>query len=180
MYDDIEKVLYTEEELNARIKELAKEITKDYGNEDLIMVCILRGSCIFFAELVKHIPNYVELEFITVSSYSHASTNTSGEVRLIADISKPIQGKNVMIVEDIIDTGYTLNYLKKLLLARNPKSLKVASLLDKPSRRLVECEGDYIGFNVPNEFVVGYGLDFDQRYRNFPHIGVLKKEIYTR
>lgn len=178
MYDDIEKILYTEKEINARIKELAKEIAKDYAGEEIIMVCILRGSCIFFAELVKHIPNYVELEFITVSSYSN--TNTSGEVRLIADISKPIQGKNVMIVEDIIDTGYTLNYLKKLLQARNPKSLKIASLLDKPSRRLVECKGDYIGFEVPNEFVIGYGLDYDQKYRNYPHIGVLKKEIYTR
>lgn len=178
MYDDIEKVLYSEEQINARIKELAAQIAKDYGNEEIVMVCILRGSCIFFAELVKHIPNYVELEFITVSSYS--STNTSGEVRLIADISKPIQGQNVMIVEDIIDTGYTLNYLKKLLEARNPKSLKIASLLDKPSRRLVDCQGDYVGFEVPNEFVVGYGLDFDQKYRNYPHIGVLKKEIYTR
>lgn len=178
MYDDIQKVLYTEEQIRARTKELAKKIAEDYAGESIVMVCILRGSCIFFAELVKHIPNYVELEFITVSSYSN--TNTSGEVRLIADISKPIQGENVLIVEDIIDTGYTLNYLKRLLLARNPKSLKVATLLDKPSRRLIECEGDYIGFEVPNEFVVGYGLDFEQKYRNYPHIGVLKKEIYTR
>jgi hypoxanthine phosphoribosyltransferase len=178
MYDDIQKVLYTEEQINARTKELANEIAKDYAGENIVMVCILRGSCIFFAELVKHIPNYVELEFITVSSYSN--TNTSGEVRLIADISKPIQGENVLIIEDIIDTGYTLNYLKRLLLARNPKSLKVATLLDKPSRRLIECKGDYVGFEVPNEFVVGYGLDYDQKYRNYPHIGVLKKEIYTK
>jgi hypoxanthine phosphoribosyltransferase len=177
MYDDIEKVLYTEQQILARTKEIAREIAKDYVGENIVMVCILRGSCIFFAELVKHIPNYVELEFITVSSYS--STNTSGEVRLIGDISKQIQGENVLIVEDIIDTGYTLNYLKKLLLARNPKSLKVATLLDKPSRRLIECEGDYVGFEVPNEFVVGYGLDFEQKYRNYPHIGVLKKEVYS-
>ncbi|HOO23150.1 MAG TPA: hypoxanthine phosphoribosyltransferase [Clostridia bacterium] len=178
MYDDIEKVLLTEETINDRIKELAKQISDDYKGEEIVMVCILRGSCLFFSELVKRIPNYVELEFITVSSYS--STNSSGEVRLIADISKPIQGQNVLIVEDIIDTGYTLNYLKRLLLARNPKSLKIASLLDKPSRRKVECEGDYIGFEVPNEFVVGYGLDYDQKYRNYPHIGVLKKEIYSK
>lgn len=178
MYDDIEKVLYTEDQVSARTKEIAAQIAKDYNNEEIVMVCILRGSCIFFAELAKHIPNYVELEFITVSSYS--STNSSGEVRLIADISKPIQGKNVMIVEDIIDTGYTLNYLKRMLSARNPKSLKIVTLLDKPSRRLVECEGDYVGFVVPNEFVVGYGLDYEQKYRNYPHIGVLKPEIYTR
>ncbi len=177
MYDDIEKILYTEEQIKQRAKELGQQIAKDYAGETIVMVCILRGSCIFFAELVKHIPNYVELEFITVSSY--CSTNTSGEVRLISDISKPIQGENVLIVEDIIDTGYTLNYLKKLLLARNPKSLKVVTLLDKPSRRLVECESDYVGFEVPNEFVVGFGLDYDQKYRNYPHIGVLKKEIYS-
>lgn len=176
MYDDIERVLYTEEQVNARAKEMAKQIAQDFKDEELVMVCILRGSCIFFAELVKHIPNYVELEFITVSSYG--GTNSSGEVRLIADLSKPIQDKNVFIVEDIIDTGYTLNYLKRLLGSRNPKSLKIVTLLDKHSRRLVECEGDYVGYKVPNEFVVGYGLDFNQRYRNFPHIGVLKKEIY--
>jgi hypoxanthine phosphoribosyltransferase len=176
MYNDMEKIMFTEKEVNMRVKELAKLISDDYKGEELVMVCILRGSSLFFAELVKNIPNYVVLEFITVSSYG--GTNSSGEVRLISDISKPIEGKNVIIVEDIIDTGCTLNYLKRLLSARNPKTLKIATLLDKPSRRTVECEGDYVGFEVPNEFVVGYGLDFNQRYRNYPNIGVLKPEIY--
>lgn len=176
MTNDIEKVLFTEDEIKIKTAEIACKIAADFAGEELVMVCILRGSCIFFSELVKQIPNYCELEFITISSYG--GVNSSGEVRLIADISKPIQGKNVVIVEDIIDTGYTMNYLKRLLAARNPKTLKIVSLLDKPSRREVECDGDYVGFTVPNEFVVGYGLDYKQKYRNYPHIGVLKKEIY--
>lgn len=178
MRDDIERILFKESEIITRTRELADTIAKDYKGEEIVMVCILRGSCVFFAELIKNIPNYVELEFITVSSYG--GTNSSGEVRLISDISKPIQNKNVIIVEDIIDTGYTLNYLKRLLLARHPRSLRIVTLLDKPSRRMVECEGDYVGFEIPNEFVVGYGLDYNQLYRNYPHIGVLKKEIYEK
>ena len=140
---------------------------------------ILRGAVVFFSELVKNVDLDVRFDFMVVSSYGSGSVS-SGEVRIIKDISQPIEGKNVLIVEDIIDTGHTLKNLKKLLLTRNPKSLKIVSLLDKPSRRQVEMEGDYIGFEVPNEFVVGYGLDYDEKYRNLPEIGVLKEEIYTK
>ena len=142
------------------------------------MVAILRGAVVFFADLVKSVDLDVRFDFMVVSSYGSSSV-TSGEVRIIKDISQPIEGKNVIIVEDIIDTGNTLKNLKRMLLTRNPKSLKIASLLDKPSRRRVEMEGDYIGFEVPNEFVVGYGLDYAEKYRNLPEIGVLKPEIYT-
>lgn len=178
MKDDIEKILIPNEKIIERTIQLAQEMSKDFYGEEIVMVCILRGSCMFFSELIKHIPNYIELEFITVNSYK--GSTSSGEVRMISDISKPIENKNVIVVEDIIDTGYTLNYLKKLLLARNPKTLKIATLLDKPERREVQCEGDYVGFVVPNEFVVGFGLDYKQKYRNFPHIGILKPEIYNK
>lgn len=179
MIQDVEKILITKEQIAARIKELAAEIVRDFGNEDLIMVCILRGSCYFFADITRELPNFVNLEFMSVSSYGSGSTS-SGEVRIIKDISCPIENKNVIVVEDIIDTGYTLAYLKRILSERRPKSLKICSLLDKPSRRETEIEGDYIGFTVPNEFVVGYGLDYNQKYRNIPDIGILKREIYTK
>ncbi len=179
MKDCIEKVLITREEIAERVKAIAREIIDDFGNEDITMICILRGSCYFFADLTRELPNYVNLEFMSVSSYGSGATS-SGEVRIIKDVSGPIEGKNVIVVEDIIDTGYTLSYLKRILTERRPKNLKICSLLDKPSRREAEIEGDYIGFTVPNEFVVGYGLDYAQKYRNLPYIGILKKEIYTK
>lgn len=179
MKESIERVLITREEIAERVKVMAEEISKDFGGEDIIMICILRGSCYFFADLTRELPNFVNLEFMSVSSYGAGATS-SGEVRIIKDISCPIEGKNVVVVEDIIDTGYTLAYLKRILSERRPKALKICSLLDKPSRREAEIEGDYIGFTVPNEFVVGYGLDYDQKYRNLPYIGILKKEIYTK
>lgn len=177
MKDDISKIFITQEQISVRVKEIAEQINKDFVDEKLTVICILRGSCYFFADLTRELKNYVDLEFMSVSSYSHG-TSSSGEVRIIKDINGPIEGKNVIIIEDIVDTGYTLSYLKRILLERRPKSLKICTLLDKPSRRKVEIEGDYVGFEVPNEFVVGYGLDFNQDYRNLPYIGVLKKEIY--
>lgn len=176
MTNDIGKILITSDEINARVQELADEINAEFAGEELIFVGILRGSCYFLCDLTRRIKESSFIEFMSVSSYK--GTQSSGEVRINTDISMPIEGKNVIIVEDIIDTGTTLAYLKRIMLERRPKSLKICSLLDKPSRRKVEMEGDYIGFTVPDEFVVGYGLDYNQRYRNFPHIGVLKPEIY--
>lgn len=179
MHKDLEKILVTKEQIAARVKEIGEQITRDFEGESVLMVGILRGAVVFFSELVKNVDLDVRFDFMVVSSYG-ASSVTSGEVRIIKDISQPIEGMNVLIIEDIIDTGHTLKNLKKLLLTRNPKSLKIVSLLDKPSRRQVEMEGDYIGFEVPNEFVVGYGLDYGEKYRNLPEIGVLKPEIYTK
>ncbi|MBO7178506.1 MAG: hypoxanthine phosphoribosyltransferase [Clostridia bacterium] len=178
MHKDLAKILITKEEIERRVKEIGEQITRDYEGESVLMVAILRGAVVFFSELVKNVDLDVRFDFMVVSSYGAGSTS-SGEVRIIKDISQGIEGKNVLIVEDIIDTGNTLKNLKKMLLTRNPKSLKIVSLLDKPSRRLVELDGDYIGFTVPNEFVVGYGLDYAEKYRNLPEIGVLKEEIYT-
>ena len=179
MHKDIEKILVTKEQIAARVKEIGEQITRDFEGESVLMVGILRDAVVFFSELVKNVDLDVRFDFMVVSSYG-ASSVTSGEVRIIKDLSQPIEGMNVLIIEDIIDTGHTLKNLKKLLLTRNPKSLKIVSLLDKPSRRQVELEGDYIGFEVPNEFVVGYGLDYGEKYRNLPEIGVLKPEIYTK
>ncbi len=178
MHKDLAKILITKEEIEKRVKEIGAEITRDFAGESVLMVGILRGAVVFFSELVKNVDLDVRFDFMVVSSYG-ASSTSSGEVRIIKDISQGIEGKNVLIIEDIIDTGNTLKNLKKMLLTRNPKSLKIVSLLDKPSRRVVEMEGDYIGFVVPNEFVVGYGLDYAEKYRNLPEIGVLKEEIYS-
>lgn len=179
MHEDLAKILISKEDIEKRVKEIGAQITSDYQGESVLMVGILRGAVVFFSELVKNVDLDVRFDFMVVSSYG-ASSTSSGEVRIIKDISQPIEGKNVLIIEDIIDTGNTLKNLKRMLLTRNPKSLKIVSLLDKPSRRKVEMEGDYVGFVVPNEFVVGYGLDYDEKYRNLPEIGVLKEEIYTK
>ena len=178
MNNDVMKVLLSGEEIEKRVSEIAAEITEDYAGESVLMVGILRGAVVFFSELVKRVDLDLRFDFMVVSSYG-SGTDSSGEIRIIKDLSQPIEGMNVIIVEDIIDTGYTLKNLKRLLLTRNPKSLKICSLLDKPSRRKVELEGDYIGFKVPNEFVVGYGLDYNEKYRDLPDICVLKPEIYS-
>ena len=178
-FNDLEKILITKDEIENRIAEIAKQINDDYKDSDsLVMVCILRGSCYFFTDLTRLIDKPCYLEFMSVSSYK--GTVSSGEVSITRDISMPVAGKDLIVVEDIIDTGTTLSYLKKILAQRNPKSLKICSLLDKPSRRKVEIEGDYIGFEIPDKFVVGFGLDYNQLYRNLPDIGILKEEIYTK
>ena len=174
---EIKKILVSREEIAKRVAELGKQISEDYKGESVTLVCTLRGASIFFADLVREIEGDVEIDFIAVSSYG-AGTKSSGEVKMIKDLSEPIKDKNVIIVEDIIDTGITLCYLKKLLLARAPKSLKVCSLLDKPSRRQVDFKGDYIGFEIENEFVVGYGLDYGEKMRNFKDVCVLALEVY--
>ena len=174
---EIKRVLVTREQIAKRVKELGEQISRDYEGEELTLVCTLRGAALFFADLAREIKGDVEIDFIACSSYG-AGTTSSGEVKMIKDLSSPIEGKNVIVIEDIIDTGTTLYYLKKLLEARNPKSLKICSFLDKPSRRKVEFEGDYIGFEIENEFVVGYGLDYNQKYRNLPDVCVLAPEVY--
>lgn len=178
MHSDVQRILLSGEEIDKRVTEIAETITREYAGESVLMVGILRGAVVFFAELVKKIDLDLRFDFMVVSSYGN-STDSSGEVRIVKDLSQPIEGMNVIIVEDIIDTGYTLKNLMKLLRTRNPKSLKICALLDKPSRRKVELEGDYVGFKVPNEFVVGYGLDYNERYRNLPDICILKPEIYS-
>ena len=179
MHPDLDKILLTSDEINARVKEIGAEITRDYQGESVLMVGILRGAVVFFSELVKNVDLDVRFDFMVVSSYGSSSVS-SGEVRIIKDISQPIEGKNVLIIEDIIDTGNTLKNLKRLLLTRNPKSLKICSLLDKPSRRVVDFTPDYVGLEIPDEFVVGYGLDFAERYRTLPYVGVLKPEVYQK
>lgn len=176
---EIKKILVSKEEIAKRVAELGEEISRDYAGEKITLVCTLRGACVFFADLMRAVRGDVEIDFISVSSYG-SGTSTSGEVRMIKDLSEPITGKNVIVVEDIIDTGVTLSYLKRLLLTRNPKSLKICSLLDKPSRRRVDFEGDYIGFVIENEYVVGYGLDYDQQMRHYPDVCVLSPEVYAK
>lgn len=177
MHKDCIKVLLTEEQIAARTKEIAAQITKDYQGKSVLLICILRGAVLFFADLARNIALDVRLDFMAVSSYG-AGISTSGEVRIVKDVSQPIEGLDVIIVEDIIDTGHTLNYLKRLLNNRNPASLKICALLDKPSRRETDLNGDYVGFEVPNEFVVGFGLDYAEKYRNLPDVCILKPEIY--
>jgi len=174
---EIKRILIDKEDIRKRVAEIGAQISKDFEGESITLVCTLRGGCVFFADLIRAIEGDVELDFIAVSSYG-AGTKTSGEVKMVKDLSEPIKGKNIIIVEDIIDTGVTLSYLKKLLLAREPKSLKVCALLDKPSRRKVEFEGDYIGFEIENEYVVGYGLDYNQKMRHYPDVCILAPEVY--
>ncbi len=175
---EIKKVLISKEDIAKRVAEIGELISKEYEGERITLVCTLRGACVFFADLMRAIKGDVEIDFIAASSYG-SGTSTSGEVKLVKDLSEPIKGKNIIVVEDIIDTGVTLSYLKRLLLTREPKSLKICSLLDKPSRRKVEFKGDYIGFEIENEFVVGYGLDFDQKLRHYPDVCVLAPEMYV-
>ncbi len=177
MYEDIESVLIDRNAIQTRIKEIAAQIEKDYRGESVVMICILRGASVFFCDLVRELDLDVRFEFMSVSSYG-SGTTSSGEVRIVKDINAPLAGRNVIIVEDIIDSGNTLSYLKRLLDQRNPKSLKICALLDKPSRRKVELQGDYVGFTVEDKFLVGYGLDYAEKYRNLKDIGVLKPEIY--
>ncbi len=176
---EIERVLVSKEEIAKRIKELGAQINKDYEGKTLTLVCILRGGTIFFADLFRELTIDAEVDFIAVSSYGAGATS-SGEVKLIKDLSAPVKGKHLLIVEDIIDTGTTLVYLKKLLEAREPESVKLCSLLDKPSRRKVELKGDYVGFEIPNEYVVGFGLDYNEKLRNLPEVCVLAPEVYAK
>ncbi|MCR4726446.1 MAG: hypoxanthine phosphoribosyltransferase [Clostridia bacterium] len=169
----ITKTLIEEKDLKKRVKELAERISKDYAGEEVTLICILSGASIFFADLVRELDLTVKFEFMSVSSYG-SGTVSSGEVKILKDVNHPIAGKNVIIVEDIIDSGCTLSFLKRVLEQRQPKSIRVCTILDKPSRRKLEFKGDYVGFEIPDEFVVGYGLDFDGRYRNLKDVCVLE------
>jgi hypoxanthine phosphoribosyltransferase len=178
MRNDIEKVLFTEKQISDRVTEMGKQISKDYEGKELLLIGILKGSVPFMADLLKKIDIYCNMDFMAVSSYGD-STETSGVVRILKDLDHEIKGKEVLIIEDIIDSGYTLKYLVNYLKSRNPNSVEIACLLDKPDRREVNTEVKYLGFRVPNYFLVGYGLDYAERYRNLPYVGVLKEEIYV-
>jgi hypoxanthine phosphoribosyltransferase len=179
MDHDIDKILITSEQIQARILELGAQITQEYTAQgDLLLVGVLKGCVMFMVDLARAIPIPLALDFIATSSYGH-STESSGVVRLLKDLDTDIAGRHVLIVEDIIDSGLTLEYLRGQLLRRNPASLRICALLNKPERRITTVPVDYQGFDIPNEFVVGYGLDYADRYRNLPYIGVLKQEIYS-
>jgi hypoxanthine phosphoribosyltransferase len=165
------KTLLTRETVENRIKELAKEIEKDYQGKELMVIGLLKGSIVFMTDLIKEIDLPLVIDFMSVSSYS--GTTSTGVIKILKDTDIDVKGKDVLIVEDIIDTGLTLSHVKKLLIDRGTKSLKICTLLDKPARRTVDMKGDYVGFEIPDEFVVGYGLDYDQRHRNLPYIGIV-------
>jgi hypoxanthine phosphoribosyltransferase len=174
----IQKVLIDDAQVQAKIRELGTQITADYAGKDLLLVGVLKGALLFIVDLARQIDLPLELDFMAISSYG-AATETSGVVRILKDLDTSIEGRDVLIVEDIIDSGLTLNYIVEHLRNRGPASIKICSLLNKPSRRRVDVKVDYRGFDIPDEFVVGYGLDFQQRYRNVPFVGVLKPETYT-
>lgn len=179
MHNDIERVLIRTEAIQARVCELGKRICRDYrDHDDLLLVGVLKGCMMFIVDLARAIDQRVSLDFIAISSYGQ-STESSGVVRLIKDLDTDITQRHVLIVEDIIDSGLTLAYLRSLLLRREPASLRICTLLNKPERRRADVVVDYIGFDIPNAFVVGYGLDYAERYRNLPYIGILKPEIYA-
>lgn len=178
MHEDVLKVLLTEEQINQKVRELGEQITNDYVGKDLIIVSILKGSVVFVADLMRAIDIHTEIDFMVVSSFS-GGVVSSGAVKIIKDLDIALENKDILIVEDILDSGKTLEYITEILMARDPASLKICTLLDKPSKRQVEIKPDYVGFVVPDEFVVGYGLDYDEHYRNLPYIGVLKPCVYS-
>lgn len=176
--NDIKKVLVSHDEITEAAKKLGAQLTKDYAGKNPILVGFLKGSIPFMAELVKHIDTHIEMDFMMVSSY-HGGTASSGVINIKQDVTQDIKGRHVLFVEDIIDTGQTLKNLRDMFKEREAASVKIATLLDKPEGRVVEIEADYTCFTIPNEFVVGYGLDYKENYRNLPYIGVLKEEVYS-
>ena len=177
MNNDIKEVLFSEDEIRDKVRQMGAKISKDYFGRELILIGVLKGSVIFMSDLLKDISIPCKMDFMAVSSYG-TSTETSGVVRILKDLDFEIQGKDVLIVEDIIDSGVTLKYLMKYLSARKPNSLEIACLLNKPDRRRVEIDVKYLGYDVPDHFLVGYGLDYAEKYRNLPFVGILKDEIY--
>jgi hypoxanthine phosphoribosyltransferase len=179
MHPDIDHIVLTEEQIQRRVRELGAQIAHDYEGSSLLLVAVLRGAALFVADLARAIDGPVEIDFMAVSSYG-SSTKSSGVVRIIKDLDEMIAGRDVLVVEDILDTGLTLKYLLRNLASRKPKSLEVVTLLSKEGKQRVPIECKYVGFSVPDEFVVGYGLDYAEKYRNLPYIGVLKPEVYTQ
>lgn len=177
MNKDLESILFSEEQLKAKVKELAKSITEDYSGKKLLVVIILKGSFVFASDLVREINLPIELDFMVVSSYG-AGTKSSGIVKIVKDLNESIKDKDVLIIEDIMDSGITLSNLVEVLKTRQPNSLEICTLLNKPERREAEVFVKYSGYDIPDKFIVGYGLDYDEQYRNLPYIGVLKEEIY--
>ncbi|MCA1569113.1 MAG: hypoxanthine phosphoribosyltransferase [Chloroflexi bacterium] len=176
LHDDVEEILLDSDTVATRVGELGAQLSADYAGRDPVLVSVLKGALVFLADLMRGMDLPSSIDLMEVSSY--AGTETSGQVRILKDLSLPIEGRDVIVVEDIIDTGLTLNYLLGYLADRQPASIKICCLLDKPARRLADIPIDYIGFTIPDRFVIGYGLDYDERYRNLPYIGVLKPSVY--
>jgi hypoxanthine phosphoribosyltransferase len=179
MHPHLEKILFSEEQILERVTELGIQLSTDYREKNPLFICILKGAVMFMVDLVKKVDIPMEMDFMATSSYG-ASSQSSGVVRIMKDLDRSVEGREVVIIEDIVDTGLTLAYLKEILIHRRAASVKVAALFDKPEGRKVDISPDYYGFTVPNEFIVGYGLDYAEQYRNLPYVGVLKPEIYVR
>lgn len=177
MINDVKDVMFSEEQLAVKVKELGEQISADYEGKDVLVIGILKGANVFMSDLIRKIDIPIQLDFMAVSSYG-ASTESSGVVKINKDLDYSIEGKNVLIIEDIIDTGLTLHYLQENLLSRGPESLKICTLLDKPERRKAPIEVHYKGFDIPDEFIVGYGIDYAEKYRNLPYVASLKEEVY--
>ncbi len=178
MNKDIREILIEEKALQEKVKELGAKITADYKDKDLLLICVLKGAVIFVSDLMRQIDTALDIDFMAISSYG-ANTQSSGVVRILKDLNTSIEGKHVLIVEDIIDSGLTLSYLVENLKSRGPASVEICTILDKPDRRKIDLYIKYTGFKIPDEFVVGYGLDYAEKYRNLPYIAVLKEEVYS-
>ena len=178
MRDDIQTVLVTEEQLRAKVAELGARISRDYAGRDLLLVSILKGAVVFMADLMRAVTIPCSIDFMVVSSYGGTNTESTGLVKIVKDLDADLSGRDVLIVEDVLDTGVTLSNLVPMLKMRHPNSVRICAILDKPARRKTDIRADYIGFEVPDAFVVGYGLDYDEKYRNLPFVGVLKPEVY--
>lgn len=179
IHDDVEEILFTEEQLHEIVARIGAQINRDYAGKNLLMVSVLKGSLIFMADLMRQITIHCAIDFLAVSSYGNGTTS-SGEVRILKDLDQSLAGKDILVVEDILDSGNTLAFLTDYLRTKGAASVTIATLLDKPARREKPIKADYVGFEVPDEFVVGYGLDYAQQYRNMPYIGVLKPEVYSK
>lgn len=179
MLQDIKEILYSEDDIRVKVGELGAEISRDFADRDPLVICVLKGAFMFMADLIKVITTPLEIDFMAVSSYGQ-STKSSGIVKIIKDLDVSVEGRDVIVVEDIIDSGLTLSYLIDVLERRNARSVSVVALFDKPGRRMVDLDPDYKGFTLPNEFVVGYGLDYAEKYRNLPYLGILKSEVYSQ
>ena len=178
MKDDVLKVLLSEEEIKNKVQELGRVITEEYRGKNLLLVTVLKGAVVYLADLMRAIDTPAEIDFMVVSSYG-SGVKSSGVVKIVKDLDVPLKDRHILIVEDILDSGLTLSYIKGILQDRGPASIRIVTLLDKPARRKADIKADYVGFEVPDDFVIGYGLDYDEKYRNLPYIGVLKPEVYS-
>lgn len=179
MREDIKEILFTQEDLKAITKELGEKVTRDYKDKKLYLVTILKGAVVFLTDFMRNVDLPCEVDFMVVSSYGSGVTS-SGNIKIIKDLDVPLEDKDILIVEDILDSGNTLKFVVDMIKKRHPKSVEICALLDKPSRRIADIQAKYVGREIPDEFVVGYGLDYDEKYRNLPYLGVLKPEVYTK